>query len=94
MLLYGLPFTVEDLNQYQANLSFTYPPKSIKNLKFSVLKGYNKRKIGLRKIGQLFHNGGPYHIETSPLICCANKWTGLYMIGTTVMKELILAVTS
>ena len=34
-------------------------------------------------------SGGPYHIETSPLICWANLWTGFYMIGTTVMKELI-----
>ena len=24
----------------------------------------------------VFHNGGPYHIETSPLICRANQWTG------------------
>ena len=36
----------------------------------------------------LFHDGGPYHIETSPLICIANEWTGFYMIGTTIMKEL------
>ena len=28
------------------------------------------------------------HIETSLLICRANQWTGLYMIGTSVMKEL------
>ena len=44
----ALPFAVEDLNQYQANVSFTYPPESIENLKFSVLKGYNKRNIGLK----------------------------------------------
>ena len=30
----------------------------------------------------------PYHIETSPLICSANQWTGFYMIGPSVMKEL------
>ena len=35
------------------------------------------------------HRGGPYHIETSPLICGANQWTGFYMIGIPVMKELI-----
>ena len=23
------------------------------------------------------------------LVCCANHWTGFYMIGTSVMKELI-----
>ena len=27
-------------------------------------------------------------METSPLICRANQWTGLYMIGTFVMNEL------
>ena len=32
--------------------------------------------------------GGPYHIETSPLIFRANESTGFYMIGTSVMKEL------
>ena len=28
-------------------------------------------------------------MEISPLICFANQWTGFYMIGTSVMKELI-----
>ena len=32
------------------------------------------------------HDGGPYVIEISPLICRANKWTGFYMIGTSVME--------
>ena len=27
-------------------------------------------------------------METSPLICRANQWTGLYMIETLVVKEL------
>ena len=36
-----------------------------------------------------FYDGGPYHIETSPLICRANQWTGFYMIGTSTIKELI-----
>ena len=29
----------------------------------------------------LFHDGGPYHKETT-------QWTSFYMIGTSVMKEL------
>ena len=37
---------------------------------------------------ELFHNRGPYHIETNPLICSANQWTGFYMIGSCVIKEL------
>ena len=36
----------------------------------------------------LFHDGGRYHIETSPLICSANQWTGFYMITASVMREL------
>ena len=28
-----------------------------------------------------FHDGVPYHIETSPLLCSANQWTGFYMVG-------------
>ena len=36
----------------------------------------------------LFHDRGPYYIETSILICKTNKWTGFYMIGTSFMKEL------
>ena len=33
------------------------------------------------------HDGGPYHIETSSLICSENQWTDFYMIMTSVMKE-------
>ena len=39
---------------------------------------------------QLFYDGGPYHKETSPLICKANQWTGFSLIGSSIMKELIL----
>ena len=35
-----------------------------------------------------FHDRGRYHIETSPLICGANQWTGFYMITAPVMKGL------
>ena len=28
-------------------------------------------------------------METSPLICSPNQWTGFYMIGTSVMKNLM-----
>ena len=35
-----------------------------------------------------FMKGGRYHIETSPLICSENQWTGFYMIRVFVMKEL------
>ena len=36
----------------------------------------------------VFRGGGPYHIETSLLICSANQWTGFYRVFTSAMKEL------
>ena len=36
----------------------------------------------------LFYDESPYHIETNLLICSVNQWTGFYMIGTSVTKEL------
>ena len=38
------------------------------------------------------HDGGCHYIETSPLICFANQWTGFYMITASVMKELRASV--
>ena len=35
-----------------------------------------------------FQDGGRYHIETSPLICRANQWTGFYMITASALKGL------
>ena len=35
-----------------------------------------------------FHDRDRYRIETSPLICGANQWTGFYMITASVMKGL------
>ena len=36
----------------------------------------------------LFHDGGPYNIKASLLICSTNLLTGFYMIVTSVMEEL------
>ena len=44
--------------------------------------------LQLKATYYLFHDGGSYHIETSPLNCIANQWTGFYMVGTSVMKKL------
>ena len=41
-----------------------------------------------RPIWQPFHDGGHYHIETSPFICWANQLTGFYIIPVSVMKGL------
>ena len=37
---------------------------------------------------ELFHDGGLYHIQTSPLICSGKQWTAFYMKETSAMKEL------
>ena len=39
-------------------------------------------------VNLLFHAGAPYHMETGPLLYRANQWTGLYIIGTSIIKEL------
>ena len=36
----------------------------------------------------LFNDRGSCCIETSPLICSKNQWTGFCIIGTSVMKDL------
>ena len=51
------------------------------------------QKFMILKNLSLFHDGGCYHIETSPLICSANQWTGFYMITASIMKELSLVTT-
>ena len=38
----------------------------------------------------LFHDRGPYHIETSPFISRAYQLIGFHERGTSPMKELIL----
>ena len=61
-------------------------------LRFWIIFCCGQQLPTIAKFGQqdqkLFHNGGRYHIETSPLICFANQWAGFYTIGTSVMKEL------
>ena len=37
---------------------------------------------------EVFHDGSIYHIGTNPLMSSTNQWTGLSMIGTSVMKKL------
>ena len=40
----------------------------------------------------LYHIIMSYHIETNPFICSANQWTKFYVIGTSVIKKLIVSV--
>ena len=47
----------------------------------------------IMKTLSLFHNRGPYHIETSPLIYSANQCFSFYLIETSVMKELPESLT-
>ena len=41
-----------------------------------------------RTLETLHSFGGLSHIKNSPLICRANQWTGFYVIGNSVIKEL------
>ena len=38
---------------------------------------------------QLFHDGGPHHMETSPLVCSTNQQTGFSIIGAPIINELM-----
>ena len=70
---------------YPWNLLF--PWKVACFLTISIVFSVSKTKLcGL--ITWLFHDGGRRHIETSPLICSANQWTGFYMTTASVMKDL------
>ena len=42
------------------------------------------------KLESSCYHEGSYHIETSPLICRSNQWSGFYMTETSVMRELIM----
>ena len=53
------------------------------------MKWINLRKEFWLRFQTLIFDGGLYRIETSPLICTANQWTGFYVTGTFVIKELI-----
>ena len=53
---------------------------------FDVATLFNTLDDHFSEISELFH---AYHIETSPLIYFANQWTGVCMIGASVMKDLI-----
>ena len=55
-----------------------FPSCEIQNLHFTGQFNY------------ISHVGGPYHIESSPLICTASQWSVFYMIRTSVTKELII----
>ena len=63
---------------------YIFPKES--NCSFSLPKRVHEL---FHKILNYTHDGGSYHIETIPMIYSANKWTCFYMIGNSVMKELI-----
>ena len=85
------------LTHFMPLISFDTPWKHQKTRGFDVFRGVSKEMSGMKwvnlrskfceEFAWVFHDGGIYHIETSPLICTANQWTGFYMTGTYVMKE-------
>ena len=60
---------------------------NISNLILSSLSEQSKTNLYLMRINWLFRDGVSHHIEISPLICRANRWTGFYVIAT---KRLII----
>ena len=98
-----LKLLVENVQFYTADVFFVWyliPAPYIK-LTSGIFTGCTTRafvklswlKLQERKTVQiyLFHDGGRYRIEISPLICRANQWTGFYIITVSVMKELKLS---
>ena len=59
-----------------------------KSLNFELQTWHFTKSKLKQELNQLFHDGGPYHIEINPLTSGANQRTGFYMIRTSVMKEL------
>ena len=70
-------------------ISFVFRKNFFFQVAIHVMKQVNLAWILKKKklLVSLFHNGGPYHIEISPLTRNANQWTSFYMKGTSVMKE-------
>ena len=60
----------------------------ISNFLFLLTSVHEVRESLTNVSNAVYHGGGRYHIETSPLICRANQWTGFYMITVSAMKEL------
>ena len=62
---------------------------------FSSIKRFKSFDIWMHRSQLFCHNqwiylneyGSSCQIETSPLICSANQWTGFCIIGTSVMKD-------
>ena len=62
---------------------------------FSSIKRFKSFDIWMHRSQLFCHNQGIYlneygsscQIETSPLICSANQWTGFCIIGTSVIKD-------
>ena len=50
---------------------------------------YEQLPVATAFLFQVFHEGGPYHMETSPLIPSANQWTGLRDLRHERVKALI-----
>ena len=64
------------INSYKANILLLY---TIYTKKFLNQGAKNLPQSSIKKVSQS-HDGGRYHIETSPLVCSVNQWTGFYKI--------------
>ena len=48
----------------------------------------SNKKLTELKFDQFFNDEGHDRMETSPLICFVNQWSGSYIKRTSIMKEL------
>ena len=83
-------FFIEDLRWLLLKLSLPFHPfRTDVSLYFNPFSPFSGG-IEAAEYCKLFHDGGPNHIETGPLICFVNQCTGFYMIVISFMKELTL----
>ena len=87
----SLPFTCCPVNrEYSWQKSQIEKKKTTK--KQIMLYNMEEKTLGVCgwRASWIFHDGGPYCTDSSPLIYITNHWTGCYTTRTSVMKELML----
>ena len=79
-------------NSKTKKISIENIKSSLKIIEFFSAVNYFSKKFHHRCLtgSYIFHDVGLCLIDTSLLICSANQWTSVYMIETSVLKELIL----
>ena len=86
------------LDQYNVRnnleIQIIYVNVSYERLEEKVIYIFNCLDIDVEgvHIGYLLHDEGPYHVEISSLICSASQLNGFYVIGISVIKEVMKSI--